>query len=101
KADGRNEQKDYVQLVKRIEKDFLAGVQTNIRCKVFGDILCNLRMFLQPGYTTTRRLAELYESEIYARIPDEKGGTPRLLKDLCLRPKGEGSNFKPKYDNWR
>jgi predicted acylesterase/phospholipase RssA len=101
KEDGEIKQKDYVELVKRVEKAFLAGVQTNIRCKVFGDILCNLRMFLQPGYTTTRRLAELYESEIYARIPDEKAGSPRLLKHLRLEPKGEGSHFKPKYDNWR
>jgi predicted acylesterase/phospholipase RssA len=101
KADGDIARKDYVDLVQRIEKDFLAGVQTNIRCKVFGDILCNLRMFLQPGYTTTRRLAELYESEIYARIPDGKGSAPRLLKDLLVEPQGEGSNFKPKYDNWR
>lgn len=101
KADGEIKQKDYVELVKRIEKDFLAGVQTNIRCKVFGDIVCNLRMFLQPGYTTTRRLAELYESEIYARIPDGKGSAPRLLTQLFARPQGEGSNFKPKYDNWR
>jgi hypothetical protein len=51
KADGEIEQKDYVELVKRIKGDFLAGVQTSIRCKVFVDILCNLRMFLQRGYT--------------------------------------------------
>jgi predicted acylesterase/phospholipase RssA len=101
KADREIERKDYVELVKRIEKDFLAGVQTNIRCELFGDIICNLRMFLQPGYTTTRRLAELYESEIYARIPDKKGSAPRLLKHLLVQPQGEGSNFKPKYDNWR
>jgi predicted acylesterase/phospholipase RssA len=101
KTDGEIGPEDYVKIVKRIENDFLAGVQTNIRCKVFGDIFSNLRMFLQPGYTTTRRLAELYESEIYARIPDEKGSAPRLLKDLLMRPEGEGSNFKPKYDNWR
>jgi predicted acylesterase/phospholipase RssA len=101
KADCEIEQRDYVELVERIEKDFLAGVQTNIRCRVFGDILSNLRMFLQPGYTTTRRLAELYESEIYARVPDQKEGKPRLLKDLLVKPKGEGPNFKPKYDNWR
>jgi hypothetical protein len=100
-VDDEIDQKDYVKLVERVEQDFLAGVQTNIRCNVFGNILCNLRMFLQPGYTSTRRLAELYESEIYARIQDEKGSTPRLLRDLLVRPKGEGSNFKPKYDNWR
>ena len=101
KADGEIEQKDYVELVRRVEKDFLDGVQTNIRCNVFGDIWCNLRMFLQPGYTTTRRLGELYESEIYARIDDKKGCKPRLLEHLLVRPRGEASNFKPKYDNWR
>jgi predicted acylesterase/phospholipase RssA len=101
KADGDIEQKDYVELVKRMESNFLAGVQTNIRCNLFGDILCNLKMFLWPGYTTTRRLAELYESEIYKSIPDKKGSEPRLLQDLRVRPQGEGPNFKPKYDNWR
>lgn len=101
KPDGEITQKDYVELVQRVEKDFLDGVQTNIRCNVFGDILSNLRMFLLPGYTTTRRLGELYESEIYARIRDNKGCAPRLLKHLLVRPKDEGSNFKPKYDNWR
>lgn len=99
--DDKIEPKDYVLLVERIARDFLAGVQRNIRCRVFGDLICNLRMFLQPHYTTTRRLAELYESEIYARIEDNKGHEPRLLKDLLVHPRGEGKNFKPKYDNWR
>jgi hypothetical protein len=32
KEDGEIKQKDYVELVKRVEKDFLAGVQTNAKC---------------------------------------------------------------------
>lgn len=101
KPDDEIGRDDYLQLVERVARDFLAGVQTNIRCTVFGDMVSNLRMFLQPGYTTTRRLAELYESQIYARIADTKGAAPRLLKDLLFQPQGEGENFKPKYDNWR
>jgi predicted acylesterase/phospholipase RssA len=101
KRDDEITQDDYVDLVRRIEKDFLDGVQTNIRCNVFGSIWSNLRMALQPGYTTTCRLARLYESEIYARVRDNKGRAPRLLRDLLVRPKCEVPNFKPKYDNWR
>src|SRR5262249_55434424 len=101
KEDGQITRDDYIQLVARVEKDFLAGVQTNIRCRTFGSIRCNLRMFFQPGYTTTRRLGELYEAEIYARINDERGGAPRYLTQLLVHPEGESKNFKPKYDNWR
>lgn len=101
KADGEITQQDYLDLVDRMARDFLAGVQTNIRATLFGDVLSNLRMLLQPGYTTTRRLAELYEERIYARIQDGEGHAPRLLKALRVSPKGEGAHFKPKYDNWR
>lgn len=101
KSDVDIERKDYVEIVERVAREFLAGVQTNIRCTLFGDIVSNLRMFLQPGYTTTRRLAELYESAIYSRVPDGKGASPRRLEDLIFVPKGETENFKPKYDNWR
>jgi predicted acylesterase/phospholipase RssA len=101
KPDGQLAPRDYAELVQRVEKDFLAGVQTNIRCRVLADIWCNLRMFFQPSYTTTRRLGELYESLLYARVADGCGHGPRHLRDLLVRPKGEGPEFKPKYDNWR
>jgi predicted acylesterase/phospholipase RssA len=100
KSDAEITRQDYVDLVKTIEREFLAGVQTNIRCRLFGSVRANLRAFLQPGFTTTRRLGELYEKEIYARVPDGKGKKPRYLRDLFVEPQGAGPNFKPKYDNW-
>lgn len=102
-GDGDVTREDYVKLVQRLEGDFLAGVQRNIRCRLFGSVWANLRTLLQPGYTTTRRLGELYEQEIYSRVPDENGMKPRYLKDLfiCPFPHNESVSFKPKYDNWR
>ena len=99
--EGKLTPEDYRELVKRVERDFLAGVQTNIRCRVLADVWCNLRMFFQPSYTTTRRLGELYERLLYARVADGRGHAPRHLHELLVRPKGEGPEFKPKYDNWR
>jgi predicted acylesterase/phospholipase RssA len=92
---------DYLDIVGRVEEHFLAGVQTNIRCQVFGTIWSNLRAFLQPGYTTTRRLGVLYERELYARVDDGRRQTPRYLHSLIVRPAGEEATFAPKYDNWR
>ena len=100
KADHEIDQADYVEVVRRLERAFLDGVQTNIRCRVFGSVWANLRMFFQPGYSTTQRLGDLYEEKLYARVPDGRQGAPRYLPDLLVRPKGE-TDFKLKYDNWR
>jgi hypothetical protein len=90
-----------VDLVRRLQEQFLAGVQTNIRCQVLGSVGANLRTFLEPSYTTTRQLGDLYEKELYARVEDGRGHRPRYLADLCVNPLGEQAGFKPKYDNWR
>jgi predicted acylesterase/phospholipase RssA len=101
KKDADITRQDYVDLVQRLESEFLAGVQTNIRCRAFGSVVANLRTFFQPGYTTTRRLGDLYEAELYSRVNDGRGGQPRYLSDLFATPLGEVPDFKPKYDNWR
>jgi len=101
KAECRIEREDYIALVMKLERDFLAGIQTNIRSRTFGSILANLRVLLQTGYTTTRRLGQLYEALLYALVQDGRGDQPRYLHDLLVRPKDESTEFKPKYDNWR
>ena len=101
KADHEIKPGDYVEVVQRLERAFLAGVQTNIRCRVFGSVWANLRMFFQPGYSTTQRLGDLYEQKLYAQVPDGRQGAARYLPDLLVQPKGERPGFKPKYDNWR
>jgi predicted acylesterase/phospholipase RssA len=101
KQDRHITRDDYVNLIQRLERSFLAGVQRNIRCRLFASIGANLRMFLQPSYSTTRRLGELYETELYSQVGDGRENAPRHLIDLLMYPLGESPSFKPKYDNWR
>jgi predicted acylesterase/phospholipase RssA/tetratricopeptide (TPR) repeat protein len=92
---------DYIDLVRRLETDFLAGVESNIRCQVLSEFWTNLKAMVWPGYTRTRRLGELYESAIYSLVDDGEGDEPRYLSDLFVMPKDEPPTFRPKYDNWR
>jgi predicted acylesterase/phospholipase RssA len=104
KADNAITRDDYIQMVKRIAEDFLAGVQTNIRMRVAAGWWTNVRMIFLQNYSRTLRVGELYEKQIYSRIKDRSESEkyqPRWLNDLTVQPKDEVERFKPKYDNWR
>jgi predicted acylesterase/phospholipase RssA len=101
KSDGEVTRQDYIDIVKRIERNFVAGVQRNVRTRVLAGLLTNLRMVFQPGYSRTKRVGELYEREIFSRVEDGEGVDPRWLDALNVIPKGEDASFAPKRDNWR
>ena len=102
KSDDEITRQDYIDLVRRIEKEFLAGVQRNIRTRVLAEWRTSLKMIFVPDYSRTTRAGELYESELYARVTDGNGGSPRWLNELLIFPKGEDrARFRPKDHNWR
>lgn len=101
KPDGEITHKDYIELVKRMEKNFLAGVQRNIRMRVGAELTTNLKMAVLPNYTRTMRAGDLYEREIFSSVDDGEGDKPRYLNNLKVTPKGERDDFAPKYHNWR
>lgn len=101
KADAEIGRQDYVQLVQDTCREFLTGVQTNIRSRVAAELVTNLKMIFLPNYSRTMRAGELYEEKIYAEVKDGEELRPRWLNDLYIEPKGEGELFAPKYDNWR
>jgi predicted acylesterase/phospholipase RssA len=101
KPDQEITKEDYIEVVKRVERDFLAGVQTNIRTRVLANPWTNLRMIFSSNYSRTRRVGELYEKKIFALVKDGEGGKPRWLNELKIQPEGEGPDFHPKDDNWR
>lgn len=102
---------DYVALVQRMKDDFLAGVQKNIRTRIVGEFLTNLRMILFPSYSRTLRAGELFERFLYRRVDDGRAGRApwwqpwhryrRWLTDLYIVPEGEGRDFRPNDHNWR
>jgi predicted acylesterase/phospholipase RssA len=93
---------DYIAIVHKIEKDFLDGVQRNIRTRVAAEWLTNLKMMFVPNYSRTLRVGELYESELFAKVRDGSEGRERWLEDLRFDPHGiKADTFNPKTDNWR
>jgi predicted acylesterase/phospholipase RssA len=95
---------DYVQLVRNVEAGFLEGVQRNIRIRMMLEPGSNWKVLSSPTSTTTDRLADLYERELYSRVKDDNAGArPRLIQDLLITPADTtaGDAFNPRYDNWR
>jgi predicted acylesterase/phospholipase RssA len=70
KKDEAIKREDYIALVKEIEKDFLAGVQKNLRMRVFSNLISNFKM-LGKNYSRTNRLGELYEMHLYKPLVDK------------------------------
>ncbi|HJU56609.1 MAG TPA: patatin-like phospholipase family protein, partial [Pyrinomonadaceae bacterium] len=107
KTDEEITREDYIDIVQRIERDFLAGVQRNIRTRIVAEWWTNVKLFFKRTYTRTNRAGELYERELFARVQDGEGRDangqylPRWFNKLYIKPAGEGSSFHPKYDNWR
>jgi predicted acylesterase/phospholipase RssA len=104
KADREITKEDYIEIVKRVEREFLAGVQTNIRTSVVANPIVNLKMIFSSNYSRTMRLGELYEKRIFSRVEDGEGTRPRWLNDLKIQPKDwskDGAeDFNPKNHNW-
>lgn len=101
RPDGEIKHQDYVAIVKLMEKQFLAGVQSNIRMQVAAEWCTNMKMVFCPNYSRTKRAGELYERELYQRVEDGNGSKKRFLSGLTIQPAGGPENFRPKYDNWR
>jgi len=88
---------DYVEIVQELEREFLSGVQRNIRTRIGSSPLASLKMAFVPGYTRTTRTGELYENLLYKRI-DGVGSRP--IDQLLVKPAGS-PNFNLKNDNWQ
>jgi predicted acylesterase/phospholipase RssA len=108
KPDAEITREDYIELVRDLIKEFVAGVQKNIRTRVAVNPLKNFRIFWSDEYSRTSRAAELYEQHLYSRVKDGLDTGKRWLNDLPIFPRtktnGESFNdsmFAPKYQNWR
>lgn len=101
KTDAEITRQDYIDLVKRLERDFLNGVQNNLRTQVAADWRSNLKMIFTSNYSRTERVGELFETEIYRQVKDGEENEPRWLNQLFVKPVDEPENFTPRNGNWR
>ena len=109
--DAELTQKHYLDLVEKVQRDFLAGVQRNLRTRVATDLVRNFQMVFTRAYSRTHRLGELYERELFSRVQDEKGGVwegdklvkpgpERHVSDLVVQPEEGPQGFNPRRHNW-
>lgn len=95
KGDGEIGREDYVLMVQEICREFLSGVQTNIRTRVAAEFLTNLKMIFKSNFSRTMRAGDLYEENIYARVHDGEERQPRWLNDFYIQPKTRTSSLPP------
>lgn len=104
KADYEITRDDYIEIVRRVQKNFLAGVQTNIKMQTFASLKDNWNFFSRKkGYSRSHRLGEFYESMLYQKIGENNSHSElRSMPELLIKPMGvaDAESFKPKFCNW-
>lgn len=102
---GQTTRADYLQLVRDVEKKFLAGVQKNVRTRIAASPWAALKMAFRSGYSRSDVVGELYQKHFYDHTAEEGKEPARVMTDLCVNPAEfvatHGESFSPKYDNWR
>jgi predicted acylesterase/phospholipase RssA len=105
KADDEITRGDYVDIVRRMQREFLEGVAANLRTRTLSNLLHNVQMLCLPNsYTRSHRLGDLYEEHLYSRVPDGHGpATKREMRGQLIAPAGEDTQapFRPGFSNWR
>lgn len=102
--DGGIEQQQYLDLVADVERRLLAGVQENVRARVFTNAVKNLAM-LSPRYSRSDRIGDLYDRHFYKQAWGREPGSRSLGRDkqiemrgLLIEPNG-ASPFDPAKGN--
>ncbi|MBV6341973.1 patatin-like phospholipase family protein [Candidatus Magnetobacterium casense] len=98
KSNDEITRQDYIDIMKKIEKEFLASVQQNIRLRIFFNLYANIKM-LSPHYSRTNRMGELFEDIIYSNVEDGLHKDKRWINDLKVQPLGFNGNFAPAQHN--
>lgn len=88
----------YVALVEDVAKDFMKGVKSNLRGRLFTNPLDNARIAL-PGHTRSDRVAKLLDEQFYGPLREGRDGEWRMT-DLFVKPLPRGENFTLRYENW-
>jgi len=98
KPDNEISNKDYLDILQKIEVDFLKAVQSNIIMTAYNNPFKTIHM-ASSNYNSSIRLAELYEEHFYRPVFNKNSKEPIKMSDLKIIPKGEKNNFYLLKDN--
>lgn len=98
KTDAQIIDRDYLEIVERMEREFLAAVQKNIRMRTFLNPLKNVRM-TSARYSRSDRIGELYDELLYRPVMAADRERPIEMRELLIHPKGEKPSFHPREHN--
>lgn len=93
----------YVWIVECMQRGFLAGVETHVRARTYGDLRRNFAM-AGPTYSRSTRIGEVYDETFYrpawdnplfAAEPATRPGERIRLQDLVIRPPEAPEGFSP------
>jgi predicted acylesterase/phospholipase RssA len=106
--EGSVEDRHYVEIVARIEKDFFAGVARQVRARAYANLGKNFRM-ARADYSRSDRMGELYDETFYRLAWEhpshgstrrrESGRTLIEMRELLVTPHGRKDGYKPLQDN--
>ncbi|MBI1225041.1 MAG: hypothetical protein GC192_07360 [Bacteroidetes bacterium] len=88
---------DYIQLVKKLEVNFLNDINQNVRLNILSNLWDNIKMAFDPKYTRSSRTAMLYDRFLYSKL---LAGEQVLMSDLMIKHRGEVA-FNPIKENWK
>ena len=96
KADADITDQDYVEIVLKIEQDFLAATENNIRMATFSSFVANFKMrFL--NYSRSDRIGALYNELLYQNVL-QNAGNPIAIRNIKIHPGGQ-IDFHPNQHN--
>jgi NTE family protein len=98
KLDEQITDQDYVDIIKRIEFDFLKATEKNIRLATFKNIFKNFYMIVSPNYSRSNRIAELYNKWLYQSVISTLN-TPIEMQELKIYPPESPQYFHPGKHN--
>ena len=91
---------DYIDVVRKVEREYREAAATNVRGSALANPLANFKM-VRPTYSRTDRAGEIYEERFYARAwrgrPKRDGRI--AMRDLLIQPHGHPEPFNPDTGN--
>ena len=97
KTDAEIKPSDYSDLVREVERTFLAGVQRNLRTRAYAGIVDNFKMIWSKRFTRSDRMAKLYDEYFYASAA---GKRDICMNELKIAPRGwMAPAFNPRLHN--